>query len=206
MMARQVADTLISENLNPIASSNSGPDTTASQELNIEILKEKAGLFWNEKSKTAVGFTVTDEKLYLDHQNVHYEMMPISDLRFRMQLTGMIIEFSPDTTYVTTFVGQDGETKFIRTEGFKPDKELILGYVGTYQSEELEVLYRLFLDDDGQLTLKFLKSEPHTLKPHMQDVFVGNFGTLRFQRDDNMIISGFTITSGRIRNLAFNKM
>ena len=205
-MARQVADVLIPDKLSPPESSNSDSTSELPVTLGVEVLEEKTGPFWNEKTGTALGFAVTDEKLYLDYQSQQFEMMAISDTRFRMELTGMVIEFSPDANSVTTFIGEDNETTFIRTKGFDPDEDSLQEYVGTYQSEELEVLYRLFLDADDVLTLKWLKSEPHSLKPHMRDVFVGGSGALRFQRDENRKVSGFTISSGRIRNLVFSKM
>ena len=205
-MARQVADVLIPDKLNPAESANSGSDSELGLTLDIEVLEEKAGLFWNEISAAALGFTVTNQKLHLDYQSGSFEMMAISDTRFRLQLTGTVIEFGPDANSVTVDVGEINETTFIRTKSVDPDKNSLQEYVGTYQSEELEVLYRLFLDADGVLTLKWLKSEPRSLKPHMRDVFVGGIGTLRFQRDENTKIAGFTISSGRIRNLAFGKM
>ena len=205
-MARQVADILIPDKLNPAESSNSGSDSELRLTLDVEVLEEKTGLFWNEISSAALGFTVTDQKLYLEFQSGRFEMMSISDTRFRMQLTGTVIEFGPDANSVTVDIGEINETTFIRANGVDPDKDSLQEYVGTYQSEELEVLHRMFLDADGVLTLKWLKSAPHSLKPHMRDVFVGSIGTLRFQRDENTKIVGFTISSGRIRNLAFGKM
>ncbi|HIG41232.1 MAG: hypothetical protein ABGY96_12330 [bacterium] len=77
---------------------------------------------------------------------------------------------------------------------------------GNYRSDELEVLYHLSINEDGELNLEFLKSDLMVLKPHSEDIFISENGTLRFNRDENLNINGFSITSGRIRNLALTKI
>jgi hypothetical protein len=66
-------------------------------------------------------------------------------------------------------------------------------------SKEIEPLYRVAVQD-GRLVLMRLKRDPDTLEPRTRDVFSGEVGTIRFTRDSNNHISGFLLSTGRIRN------
>jgi hypothetical protein len=170
-------------------------------------LKEKAGSYWNEGTQSAIGFTVTDGKLYLNFQNVPYEMAPISSNRFRLLVNDMVVDFDDDNNSLRANVGQEDEVSYVRVESHKPTTEELRSLVGSYRSDELEVLYHLAINEDGkQLNLEFLKSGAIVLKPLSQDIFVSENGTLRFTRDESLNVDGLSISSGRIRNLMFTKM
>jgi hypothetical protein len=63
------------------------------------------------------------------------------------------------------------------------------------------------MDNSGSLTINWLKNYDVPMKPITRDVFTTSNGTLRFQRDaGNDRISGFSISTGRIRNLEFRKI
>lgn len=73
-----------------------------------------------------------------------------------------------------------------------------------YSSEEIEPLYDLKLDK-GELVLHRLKNKPDTLQPVTLDLFAGSIGTVRFTRNAGGRISGFMLSTGRIKNLRFEK-
>jgi CubicO group peptidase (beta-lactamase class C family) len=204
-LAFLLADALIDDKLSP-AEEIETQKTPASTDQEIVSLEGRAGTFWNEKTQSAIGFTVTGEKLYLDFQNVPYEMAPISADRFRMLVNGMVVEFGQNSESLTAYVGQKNETTFMRAAAFKPSQQNLQKFTGSYRSDELAVLYHLSINEDGNLILEFLKSGPIVLKPHIEDIFIQENGTLRFDRDENQGVKGFSITSGRIRNLAFSKI
>ena len=80
-------------------------------------------------------------------------------------------------------------------------------FVGGYYSDELEVMYRLE-DHHSKLWLRHRKGE-FALRPTDKDQMVGDFGdyggmvTLRFVRNDQKAITGFTLASGRVKGLKF---
>jgi CubicO group peptidase (beta-lactamase class C family) len=204
-LAYSMADTLISGKLTPEEDTKTDK-TSLPAGQKVVRLNGKAGTFWNEKAQSAIGFTVTGEKLYLDFQNVAYEMAPIRDNQFRMLVNDMVVEFSQDNSSLRSYVGQENETTYIRSAAFVPTPEDLQSFAGSYRSDELEVLYHLSINADGALNLEFLKSGPIVLEPHIMDIFIGANGTLKFERNEDLNISGFSITSGRIRNLAFTKI
>ena len=203
-MAFQITDLLIPDELNPEPAESSSEETAVT--LSVEDLETKTGRFWNAKSVSAIAFVVEDAKLNVRFGGTLYELTPLSATHFRLSF-GAEIEFAPDATSVVTFVGAPNETTFVRVEVFDPDGAALQKYVGTYQSDELEVLYRIGLNDDGLLTVDWLKQYGAVLQPHMRDVFTGDRGTILFQRHtDTGDVVGFEITNGRIRSLTFRKI
>jgi CubicO group peptidase (beta-lactamase class C family) len=89
--------------------------------------------------------------------------------------------------------------------GFDPTVVQLAEYPGAFESQEIDPVYRISLQD-GKLTLLRLKNKPDTLRPVMRDVFVGEIGTLRFTRDASHRISGFMLDADRIQNFQFTKI
>ena len=205
--AFQLADLLIPEGLE-IAGDD--PDTASPGNdqvtLALAVLEQKQGPFWNEESSSAINFVVTDGKLHLEYGDTPYELTPLSNYRFRFEF-GPLVEFDADAENVTTFAGAANEASFVRVSGFDPDESTLKSYTGTYQSDELAVLYSVAMDNSGSLTINWLKNYDVPLKPHMRDVFTTSRGTIVFRRDtESDRISGFSISTGRIRNLEFRKI
>jgi CubicO group peptidase (beta-lactamase class C family) len=90
---------------------------------------------------------------------------------------------------------------------FTPTTEQLKEFVGTFYSEELEVMYSFIVKGDN-LILRHRKGEV-VLRPMQTDGFAGNFGeyggtiNLSFGRNGSKQVSGFLLTSGRVRNLRF---
>jgi CubicO group peptidase (beta-lactamase class C family) len=81
-------------------------------------------------------------------------------------------------------------------------------YVGDYQSPELDVTYRIRIEEKD-LVLRGPGTTHIRLAGKAPDRFTGNVwfvNEVQFQRDDKNKITGFLINSGRIRNLRFNRI
>ncbi|HEY4335581.1 MAG TPA: serine hydrolase domain-containing protein [Puia sp.] len=76
-------------------------------------------------------------------------------------------------------------------------------YVGTYYSKELDVKYTLFMKD-YTLQMKEPRYDPAELMPFIKDVFTGPF-VMEVQRDKKGKVSGFLVSTGRSRNIRFEK-
>jgi CubicO group peptidase (beta-lactamase class C family) len=75
-------------------------------------------------------------------------------------------------------------------------------YAGHYRSEELGVTWSLQVKD-GKLVFQHRRGEI-SLRPVTRDRFSGsNLGSLQFERDSAGKITGFKVTTGRVRNLRF---
>jgi len=80
----------------------------------------------------------------------------------------------------------------------------LLGFAGSFRSEELAVVYRLEVED-ARVVLARPESLARSLDPQGTDTFRAGPYTFRFQRDEGGRVSGFHLDAGRVRNLRFER-
>jgi hypothetical protein len=73
---------------------------------------------------------------------------------------------------------------------------------GNYYSSDLQTLYQLFLHD-GKLFLRRKNNPDAEVVPVLKDLFRVEGKNLAFSRNSQKQITGFVLSSGRIRNLRF---
>ena len=77
-------------------------------------------------------------------------------------------------------------------------------FAGMYYSKELDVRYSVFMKD-FTLQVKTPRNEAAELMPFIKDVFTGPF-VVEFQRDKKGKIAGFLLSTGRSRDIRFEKI
>ena len=77
-------------------------------------------------------------------------------------------------------------------------------FTGEYYSPELNTTYKTVLKKD-KLTLKHARASDIIISAAKSDIFSMNGISLKFERNDNQQITGFRVSSGRIKNLWFEK-
>jgi hypothetical protein len=78
-------------------------------------------------------------------------------------------------------------------------------YIGHYRSEELEMICAVEVKE-GRLVLQHRRHGEIPLRPAGRDRFSGsNFGSLQFERDSGGKVTGCKVTTGRVRNLQFDR-
>lgn len=80
----------------------------------------------------------------------------------------------------------------------------LAGFAGTYRSEELDVEWTIAIQD-STLTLLRRRTPEQRLTAMYADGFAGGVGNIRFTRDGTGKITGFLLTSGRIRHVRFDR-
>lgn len=80
----------------------------------------------------------------------------------------------------------------------------LAGYIGNYYSDELQVTYKLVLED-GKLYIRHRSASQDYLKPRLSNVFRVSNVTLHFNRNDENKISDFTVNTRRVGNIHFVK-
>jgi CubicO group peptidase (beta-lactamase class C family) len=156
-----------------------------------------------------VNITRTGDKLVVQTAGEPQELVAVSDNEF--------YDATRDTTF--TFRAAKGEMKLAvrmvsgqefvgkRLQQIKLSDEERKQFLGRFYSEELEVLYNV-VERDGKLWVRHRKGEM-ALRPTAADEFMGDFGeyggvvTVRFVRDADKHVSGFGLSSGRVKNLRF---
>jgi CubicO group peptidase (beta-lactamase class C family) len=77
-------------------------------------------------------------------------------------------------------------------------------YQGAFYSAELDTRYDLFVKDSS-LQVKMPRNEAFRVSPFIKDVFADDF-VIRFSRNKKNKVEGFYITTGRARNVYFQKV
>jgi CubicO group peptidase (beta-lactamase class C family) len=185
--------------------------------LNAKKMKAFTGTFWLKKDKLLRNILFEKGKLYyVRNPHSRSELIPMTDTKFpKFKMKGFPILITvtfadkKENHYqkISVFVEGDDTIDGNRIDDFKPTKEDLKIYTGRYYSDELDVYYRLHLEEDA-LVLKNRTTNDAKLKPLPEDnfTFVANWGNLEFQRDKEGNISGFKLTGRRVLNLKFIKI
>jgi len=87
----------------------------------------------------------------------------------------------------------------------QPSTADLVALAGRYRCDEIDSTYQLTAANDG-LTLSSMRFAPLKLAPGDHDAFDGPGLRLSVQRDEDGAASGFTIATGRVRGLRFQKI
>ena len=95
-----------------------------------------------------------------------------------------------------------------RVEPFRPSRDELASFQGTFHSDELETTYTLALQD-GALQALHRRLDSAPLIPTIDDTFTTThwfMRSVRFTRDRSGRITGFEASNGRSRNVRFEKV
>ena len=128
--------------------------------------------------------------------------------RFRVANSSQILalEFSSPNGEPRLRLPSDAGDRVLQWAPFaNPTSEQLAEYTGTYHSDELGIAYEFFVRD-GKLLLRHRKRDGVTLAPTMADRFGYGGQGITFTRDRGAKIDGFTMSSGRVRRVRFERV
>lgn len=165
------------------------------------IIKGWAGDYFDMKAQSKMSIDFKNEKLFIGTN----ELVPDSKSLFSI------------STSTITFSGDSINTLFeLRTPGSKTKtyhkvRKIKLAlpelkeYQGTFYSSELDTKYSL-VAKDSTLEIKIPRNDEIMASPYIKDIFVSDEFNIQFSRNKNNIINGFLLSTGRVRNLYFEKL
>ena len=203
LLARKVADHYLADRLTkeaPEAGAEAGDVTLTEAQLAARV-----GPYWNAWTEELGRVTLADGKLRLGAPGYGGALVPLAENRFRLMGQPGIVTFEAPA--------QGARRMVIAVEGRRPAVFEAMPaaaatppseYAGAYYSDEIDATYRI-VEKDGKLTLTRQKFAPQLFEPAFRDAFssLSILGTIRFTRDERGRVSGFTLSSGRIRNFGF---
>jgi CubicO group peptidase (beta-lactamase class C family) len=135
------------------------------------------------------------------------EMIPQSDSAFFVREISGVLRFRRERGEVTALdlVRGDVVETARRLPAFDPDTVMTGMYTGRYYSAELETAYSLIVED-GRLTAVHVHYNPVPLIPVGPDQYPLRGAQVRFARDPDGTVTGMRISSGRVRNLRFERV
>lgn len=210
-ISRQVADIYLADQFKEEVK----PEIKPAEEgkfiqLSEEKLKEKAGDYIKPKTGDIMRLFIREGKLYTRVTGQAYPLAAVSETEFRVLEVpiDMVLRFEKQGKGKPLLMhmyreGAEPETY----ESFKmpkPTLDQLKEYIGDYDSEELEVTFRLRLKKD-KLYFVQRNAPENPLVMILRDRF--NIGGMKihFIRDEKNKISAFTLDAGRVRNLRFDK-
>ena len=134
-------------------------------------------------------------------------LVALGDRRFRLEKTDLIVRFERAggggmKLYIPS---GSGERVYARAAPADTTAAARQELVGAYYSEELGAAYRVELEDDA-LYLWNRKHGRMPLSPTHRDGFTLTSLAISFTRDELGRVSGFTMSSGRVRRLRFERV
>lgn len=138
------------------------------------------------------------------------KMVPVSTTEFSVETTPAKISFSSANGKVEKMEVKlpDRTMEGKRLAAFDKSAVKLADYEGTYYSDELSTEY-IFKVKDGKLVADHRRLSDIELTPVKHDAFAGDqwfFSQVDFVRNESKEISGLKVSSGRVKNLVFEKI
>jgi len=208
ILCRQIADLYLDEEFNAKGEPLEKQDQTYTHNITQSDLERYAGVYYNAHRNESMELEMRAEKLFLS-DGPGFELLPMS--RDCFALTGYsdsrLIFGSKDATEIDELVMATPGTPSISFSRLAPlarGIDQLKDYAGVYYSPELEVNYLVEIQDD-RLGVRRRKYEFIPLEPTVPDGFRGENADILFQRDPENTVRGLVISTGRVRNLKFEK-
>ncbi len=207
--AMKVADIFLEEHL-------AGPLVPAAELIDAEApdaeeLESLTGNYWNDQRKYAATIEVHEDTLRYRSGGARHTLLPIDRYTFYVpgdsrQLIFAFAESLDEPAMVMT-ANNDMPVSYTRYSPREYDEDELTDFAGTYYSDELGTVYT-FKVKDGRLTASHRRHSDIIFSPLKEDTFEGNrwyFRTVQFERDEAGNIRGMYVSSGRVRDLWFEK-
>ena len=135
------------------------------------------------------------------------EIFPSSDSTFFLKAVEAQVTFHrlSNGKVNTITLHQNGDTRANRVTPFTLPVEQLKQYTGTFYSPELDTRYALVVEKDTLIVKHHRLGKVGTAITRAKDSFTFNGDKVSFARSKNGQITGFRVTSGRVRNLLFEK-
>lgn len=175
----------------------------------IENLEQWAGIYRNRQTGDLLRLSISEEGLEAGFRHTA-KLVSAGAGQVAMEadpLAGYtldVVDGMPEVRQGLSWTGAYSRP-FDLVTPVSPTPAKMLEYAGNYESEE--VLTRFEVDVDGQeLVLKRRRHKPQHLMPAGPDCFASDGMQTVFQRNDQGMVTGFTVHAGRIRGVRFHRV
>jgi CubicO group peptidase (beta-lactamase class C family) len=197
-LGRRIADTYLAGVL------AAAPTEVALQGVSVSAadLQKRAGVYFLPATLQVNELTFRDGKLFLGRTG-NTELVPLAPNRFKTNAQGAEYSFDEGDRPGFTLRATSGRTfRFERKDPMPATRAMMQPYAGEYYSEEIGATYRVAATDSS-ITLQTGTQEPFNARPIFTDTFGGRY-LIQFTRTGNRI-TGFEVSSGRVRRVKFVK-
>lgn len=177
----------------------------------MDVLESYAGRYILSGMGAILEYSVEDGTLKMSMEGQPQSTLtPLSQTEFKYEGVEATVEFISNsqgevTGAVHSLGGQKYELDVLPP--YEPTVEELQAFTGRYFSKELDVFYKLELQD-STLMLRIRNTKKIELSALKENVYKGDvffIGELAFQRDPSGRVSGFTVANGRTKGISFDK-
>lgn len=221
--AREIADLLLAEDMEPVPTSDGGDTSITFVDLPEQSLQRCVG-DWRQQGNSPIWRTqLRDGDLHLvDHLDKAFRLWAVGPATFKAVGENPFYESArfafdldadgpAERMTLSSFENGFHEVlPFDRVELVDLDGEELSPYAGTYVSDELGSIYR-FRVDDGSLWLRVNSRRWERLRPLVRDEFTLHERDpheqrfYRFTRDEEGVVDGLSVGFWRVRGIRFEK-
>ncbi len=212
-LALKVATVYLGAKMSPdtIGAWDSALTTAAPVSMPVEQLRAYEGAWRNVELGEIWRTRMVGDSLMHGGAGAGTRLVPLGGGRFRVGRTNTEMRFdggsgggaasngAPARLSVRTRGGTKRYDR-IAVESFTATQ--LAEYAGDYRSDEIETTHT-FVADSGRLVITRGARRYGTFEPVARDLFTGPGPVLEFSRDARGHITGYTLQSGRVRNLRF---
>jgi hypothetical protein len=207
--AMRVAAAYLGDALEPVAAADDGTGAAAAQEPTARVpradLERLAGVYRGETPNQVMRIWLVDDTLRAGGRRGP-ALRPLGDGRFEVLGEDVVATLRPYHDSVPGTLSAPGLGRLTRVGAhWDPTRDSIEPYVGRYYSAELDTEYRIEIDDEGGLVVRHRKLPQRPLEPAARDLFLAGGRVFAFRRDATGRVAGFTVSDGRVWNVAFER-
>jgi len=210
-LARSVADVYL-EHLFTAPGSSSTPAGPTVVPLSPQEQARYVGLFYDHLNHIFRSVFIRDGRLMVSPRpdnSLGVELTAVGPNRF-LRPGGIVVEYVPgsaeqDPQYREGMEEESSRRVFARVTASAPSNTELVEFAGQYASSELDTLYTLAARN-AELVLQVKGRAPVALRPVFPDAFYGLIGLVRFSRDTQQQITGFTLNTSDVRGLGFDRV
>jgi CubicO group peptidase (beta-lactamase class C family) len=162
-----------------------------------------AGIYRHPAADTIWSIAMEDDHLVVGSGRTR-TLQPLGDGRFRIEDSSTVVKLAttPAALHVPGVPGR--YVVYEKAEKANPGLDELEAFVGSYHSEELGTDYT-FRVEDGKLVLRNRKIGKKELEPTYRDGFTFQGYGMTFTRTETGQVDGFSLSSGRVRRVRFDR-
>lgn len=208
-LTRAVAALYLRDAITPEPPVTTASTPPASVKLSTAQLAVHAGVYYNPVNDAIRRVVMRDSQLVYA-RGPGFVLTPVGEHRFQIPERPITIEFVPATPntrqQMRVLVQGDKPVVYQRMPSFTPSAGQLAPFAGEYASDELEITYTLAVQDSG-LVIRTRKGADIAVHAVFADAFQGDdIGLLKFTRDGRSRVTGFTVNTGRVRGVRFERV
>jgi CubicO group peptidase (beta-lactamase class C family) len=203
---RSVASIVLAEHIRPEGSNGTAAAAPVDEvPLEPDVLRGLAGVYLDTLTETFA------EAVFQSSTGTLHAGRAVQAPRLRHVGNNEFVVIGPNGTPAARYRFEPGSVTNVdagvtlrRVNPADVSPSRLAGFAGAYRSEELDVEWTIAIRDSA-LMLSRRRTPEQRLSAIYADGFAGSIGNIRFTRDASGKVTGFLLTSGRIRHVRFER-